>query len=261
MNRYRLNAKGFTLIELLVVIAIIAILAAILFPVFAQARAKARQTMCTSNLRELGTAFLMYIQDYDEVFPPTDYDQGTVRYTWPELVNPYIKAGFRADLRNNKNQRSSIFVCPDVDAAVADSAWTAANGTPAARAILSYGTNVNLCPRGRGIVPPNAPLTVSLALVNQPVSVVLLSPNSGILPDVNGRDDRYTGAANHEQGYMLVRRRHSEGAVYTFVDGHAKWFTAPGDYRAQNLRGVCWQSPARGSRYANCGAWFISPGD
>jgi prepilin-type N-terminal cleavage/methylation domain-containing protein len=61
--------RAFTLIELLVVIAIIAILAAILFPVFAQARAKARQTQCTSNLKNLGTAALMYMQDYDETFP------------------------------------------------------------------------------------------------------------------------------------------------------------------------------------------------
>src|SRR5438067_275349 len=63
--------RGFTLIELLVVIAIIAILAAILFPVFAQARESARMTSCLSNLRQIGTGTLMYIQDYDELYPNT----------------------------------------------------------------------------------------------------------------------------------------------------------------------------------------------
>src|SRR6184192_1931973 len=64
-----MKRRGFTLIELLVVIAIIAILAAILFPVFAQARAKARQAACISNLKQLGLGFTMYAQDYDESFP------------------------------------------------------------------------------------------------------------------------------------------------------------------------------------------------
>src|SRR5512144_1088189 len=67
--RRPLGKPGFTLIEVLVVIAIIAILAAILFPVFAQAREKARQTVCASNLKQIGTAFAMYMQDYDERLP------------------------------------------------------------------------------------------------------------------------------------------------------------------------------------------------
>jgi len=104
---------GFTLIELLVVIAIIAILAAILFPVFAQARAKARQASCLSNHKQLGTASLMYVQDYDEQFNPDWYfcSTGTdcnpllsepgananitglsrLMAFWPSLLQPYIK--------------------------------------------------------------------------------------------------------------------------------------------------------------------------
>jgi prepilin-type N-terminal cleavage/methylation domain-containing protein/prepilin-type processing-associated H-X9-DG protein len=100
--------SGFTLIELLVVIAIIAILAAILFPVFAQAREKARQTSCLSNLKQVGLGVIMYVQDYDETMPPPFTGQGGSAdltfangsmMRWPHLVYPYIKNG-------------QIFSCP-----------------------------------------------------------------------------------------------------------------------------------------------------
>src|SRR5436309_7806387 len=95
MNRLR-RRHGFTLIERLVVIAIIAILAAILFPVFAQAREKARQASCMSNMRQFSTAGMMYTQDYDEKYvPPYKYEgtQGdiSVLYWWDDLLQPYIK--------------------------------------------------------------------------------------------------------------------------------------------------------------------------
>jgi len=90
----RNNFKGFTLIELLVVIAIIAILAAILFPVFAQAREKARQTTCLSNCKQIGLGVMMYLDDYDETYPPARINVtgiGTVGWSYKDLLYSYIK--------------------------------------------------------------------------------------------------------------------------------------------------------------------------
>ncbi len=112
--------RGFTLIELLVVIAIIAILAAILFPVFAQAREKARQTSCASNTKQIGLAIMQYVQDYDEYFPPSQYgggNTGIVQRLWYGLVDPYVKAQYSEPHWMDPNQRyhpgrDGIFSCP-----------------------------------------------------------------------------------------------------------------------------------------------------
>ena len=84
-----MSRRGFTLIELLVVIAIIAILAAILFPVFAKAREKARQSSCLSNVKQIGVALLSYAQDFDEMLP--SYQFATATVIWYNLIQPYIK--------------------------------------------------------------------------------------------------------------------------------------------------------------------------
>ncbi len=118
------QSKGFTLIELLVVIAIIAILAAILFPVFAQARGAARKTMCTSNARQIGLGIMMYVQDYDEQYCPyfSGYVPLTKAYTgpqwyWPQLVAPYIQkangTGTGANPQATLKDLSPVFRCPD----------------------------------------------------------------------------------------------------------------------------------------------------
>src|SRR6187551_568249 len=105
VGRRRTGRRGFTLIELLVVIAIIAILAAILFPVFARARENARRSSCMSNLKQIGIGFMMYSQDYDEKYPlsfsyrPVAPDTGTwgsnasgYYWFWYQLIYPYTKS-------------------------------------------------------------------------------------------------------------------------------------------------------------------------
>jgi prepilin-type N-terminal cleavage/methylation domain-containing protein/prepilin-type processing-associated H-X9-DG protein len=92
--------KGFTLIELLVVIAIIALLAAILFPVFARARENARRSACQSNLKQIMVGVMQYVQDYDEMYPPAwNRPDGTNTTMWYQLTQPYIKS-------------TQIFQCP-----------------------------------------------------------------------------------------------------------------------------------------------------
>ena len=97
----RRRIPGFTLIELLVVIAIIAILAAILFPVFARARENARKSTCQSNLKQIGMAVQMYAQDYDEIYPGISMATATSQCWTNDLLDPYIK-------------NAKVWVCPSI---------------------------------------------------------------------------------------------------------------------------------------------------
>lgn len=100
-RRVSVASNGFTLIELLVVIAIIAILAAILFPVFAQARAKARQTVCLSNTKQMGLALAQYTQDFDETLPMGGWAAGSNQSRWYRDLYPYVKNLY-------------VYVCPEI---------------------------------------------------------------------------------------------------------------------------------------------------
>src|SRR5579871_601356 len=143
--------KGFTLIELLVVIAIIAILAAILFPVFAQAREKARQITCVSNEKQIDLAVMMYIQDYDETYPIAWGYYGP----WYQTIDPYIKnAGASAGYAATEK---GVWHCP--------SDYTTAGVSYAANAMVFGGGALAW---GLGPYPPK-----TISALDVPASCVL----------------------------------------------------------------------------------------
>jgi prepilin-type N-terminal cleavage/methylation domain-containing protein/prepilin-type processing-associated H-X9-DG protein len=194
---------GFTLIELLVVIAIIAILAAILFPVFAKAREKARTASCQSNLKQLATAFHMYAQDYDERFPPShDWVCGSTGRTWRNRIFPYVK-------------NTQVFVCPSAtnlntfSATVdCDTSQTGGYSMPYTHA---YGVGGVSLPMGGG--------GKAMADIAAPAETILLQDGGGSFVD---------GDANRDTTHGYIRtdaasQRHNDGANYAFVDGHVKW--------------------------------------
>jgi len=182
--------RGFTLIELLVVIAIIAILAAILFPVFARAREKARQASCASNLKQWMLAALMYAQDYDERFPkhgtscagaagnPNDQCQYN-------KLQPYVK-------------NTQMWYCPSA---------------PTVR----YGWNIGLPDNGIG---------QALGSFTQPSVTVLMGDTLNGGPFLNWQNGGPPGACPTGAGITnrgCIAGRHNDGANFGFVDGHVKW--------------------------------------
>jgi prepilin-type N-terminal cleavage/methylation domain-containing protein len=131
---------GFTLIELLVVIAIIAVLAAILFPVFARAREAARKTTCTSNLRQQGQSLTMYLQDYDEVFPTANFSDTTTGFPPATHKDGEGQKIFFSDLLQPYVKNTGIFLCPTM------------RGQPARAA--QHRTDYNyLCVHGWALIP------------------------------------------------------------------------------------------------------------
>ncbi|MBD3292354.1 MAG: DUF1559 domain-containing protein [Armatimonadia bacterium] len=226
--------RGFTLIELLVVIAIIAILAAILFPVFARAREKARQASCQSNLKQLTLGTLMYVQDYDETFPTWDRMIGSeaTPEAPPRAVYPYV---------NNVD----VYVCPSGDmkpnisgapypgwanyvfhSAPGETYWFPG---PSSR---GYGWNAYLCDHNR-----TGTWGVMLAEVKKPAETLMLGDsahmagtNVGMYAWSNACCDGNGTSGSPLDGVMangeptpMSMARHNGGENIGFVDGHVKW--------------------------------------
>ncbi len=188
---HRRPPSGFTLIELLVVIAIIAILAAILFPVFAQAREAARKIQCGSNTRQMGTGMMMYTQDYDEVLPRTwtaNFGPTNNPRDWSLDIEPYVK-------------NLGIYRCPSSSLVI----------PPAAAGVIPnkhYGYNTYLAV-GTG---------TSLAAIGRVSTQILIA-------DIYRNVDRSTliGCGLGADQRFQAEPRHQGGFNATFADGHAKW--------------------------------------
>jgi len=203
-----MSRRGFTLIELLVVIAIIAILAAILFPVFAKAREKARQTSCLSNMKQLALGYLQYAQDYDERYP-TSYWPGVVvsgrlwgptphnnYFDSPELVYPYVK-------------NSQVYRCPS--SSIVNCAYGPARN--------NYG---NPGPKIGDFPTPSRTILISEVYydgygrwcVDPPQALHGTGPTCNNFPVGD-----WPGDANN----IATTGIHNGGSNYAFHDGHTKW--------------------------------------
>ncbi len=192
---------GFTLIELLVVIAIIAILAAILFPVFAKAREKARQASCLSNMRQIGVAMMMYIDDNDEAFCVVECSGLPQPRKWFEPIAPYMK-------------NTQILFCPSLRGA-------ATTGTPKTDYVLS-GCFAQGAPLAR-FDRPAEQIMVAERGADKPYEGYKPWPTDGVSWD-NLAGYRHGAPNPHDHFTHLAKdARHNGGANYTLADGHAKW--------------------------------------
>ena len=221
---------GFTLIELLVVIAIIAILAAILFPVFAQARESARQTVCLSNLKQIGTANTMYLQDYDETFVPVG---GTQEQSWPAGSRIVYSITTGATIYEAKNgwslnllpytKNRDMFLCPSMPHTFNGSANGRCknyNGKPITN---NYSYNYWLG-ADYSYYTADGTHPIKIGAVVQPANVVSHF-HSGSIPPYGADWGCVYVQIEWPDFYDKIRPnlKHREGDNFAFTDGHAKW--------------------------------------
>jgi prepilin-type N-terminal cleavage/methylation domain-containing protein/prepilin-type processing-associated H-X9-DG protein len=231
----RSQRRAFTLIELLVVIAIIAILAAILFPVFAQAREKARAISCISNMKQLGTSVMMYTQDYDECYPlnnrsyPLAYaksngaQSGDYHNSWAKHLQPYLKnvKVFSCPSGDNKDVR----VIVDVPGAPLNSPGAVEIPTQG-----GIGANEWVFKAGGDPLDPNQAwqlIPVALASVGRPADLPLISDASYVIwPDVDRIMNPDPVGAPWDGGFVPrpeFARHSGSGSNMLYGDGHAKF--------------------------------------
>jgi prepilin-type N-terminal cleavage/methylation domain-containing protein/prepilin-type processing-associated H-X9-DG protein len=195
---FKIKISGFTLIELLVVIAIIAILAAILFPVFGRARENARKSSCQSNMKQIGLGIMQYTQDYDERLPFRT--NGSSRISWRTFIMPYVKSEQLFACPSNPNNKTASGRDKVEDSATA----------PNSGIMISYASNPNII--------SNSDKTPPLAALQQPAQLILvaesLEGNSEIL--LNRTETQFQArSAGPFVGHMGTSN-------YLFADGHVK---------------------------------------
>lgn len=208
-----MRKRGFTLIELLVVIAIIAILAAILFPVFAKAREKARQSSCSSNLKQIGIAVQQYIQDYDERFPwcltYVAPSQVALRNAeWYFNCEPYMKNRQLTDCPSAANggfNTGGVWSYNDAAVPAADQ-----------RYVVEYTRSLAWATGGTSA-------GAALAQVNEPANMVILAEGTNNYSRFRCPCTGGTTGCLITSNYGWTNMRHNEGSNYTFADGHVKW--------------------------------------